>query len=375
MNLERRIPARPERGQGESAKVWKNPSEGNIRKTLAGGRDERWERSTSGAGRQDGGENTTLAGGRQDDGWQRKMSEYWQDNDVAVEDCSHVYSDGTLVYGLFEGENERIAGMNLVAVTAISCNVKVLMAQIMTTHIHLIVSGNYIDRDRFSKELKNKLTRILIRKFPNGGCAISVSNDSISDERELKNKIMYVYRNAIAAGWKGMPWNYVGGPGDIFFVDHNEKMMAGRPLSDYPKYQTYAMFHSRLNLPEDWRVDERGLLLPHCWMDWQRVENLFRTPRAFIAFMHQSRDMETSINQECTQKKMENVKESELRVVCRKLCGEMFGKTILSKASMEERLAIARKVWSERLTYSTSALSRVTLLDKSLLESIFSKKM
>ena len=223
--------------------------------------------------------------------------------------------------------------------------------------------------------MKNKLTRILIRKFPNGGCAISVSNDSISDERELKNKIMYVYRNAIAAGWKGMPWNYVGGPGDIFFVDHNEKAMAGRPLSGYPRYQTYAMFHSRLNLPEAWRVDEKGLLLPHCWMDWQRVENLFRTPRAFIAFMHQSRDMEIAINQECTQKKMENVKESELRVVCRKLCSEMFGKTILSKASMEERLSIARKVWSERLTYSISALSRVTLLDKSLLESIFSKKM
>ena len=295
--------------------------------------------------------------------------------DKPVDDCSHVYSDGTLVYGLFEGEKERITGLNLVAVTAFSCNVKVLMAQIMTTHIHLIVSGNYIDRDRFSKELKNKLTRILIRKFPNGGCAISVSNDSISSERELKNKIMYVYRNAIAAGWKGMPWNYVGGPGDIFFVDHNEKMMAGRPLSDYPKYQTYAMFHSRQNLPEDWRVDEKGLLLPHCWMDWQRVENLFRTPRAFIAFMHQNRDMETSINHESTQKKMENVKESELRVVCRKLCREMFGKTILSKASVEERLAIARKVWAERLTYSISALSRVTLLDKSLLESIFSKKM
>ena len=89
----------------------------------------------------------------------------WQDNDVAVDDCSHVYSDGTLVYGLFEGENERIAGMNLVAVTAFSCNVKILMVQVMTTHIHLIVSGNYIDRDRFSKELKNKLTRIL-KKVP-----------------------------------------------------------------------------------------------------------------------------------------------------------------------------------------------------------------
>ena len=62
--------------------------------------------------------------------------------DKPVDDCSHVYSDGTLVYGLFEGENERITGMNLVAVTAFSCNVKVLMVQVMTTHIHLIISGN-----------------------------------------------------------------------------------------------------------------------------------------------------------------------------------------------------------------------------------------
>lgn len=375
MKPEGKIPAGLESGKRESAKGWKNPSEGNIRKTLAGGRDERWERSISGADRQDGGKNATLAGGRQDNGWQRKMSEYWQENDAAVDDCSHVYSDGTLVYGLFEGEEERISGMNLVAVTAFSCNVKILMVQVMTTHIHLIISGNYIARDRFSKELKNKLARVLIRKFPTIGCSISVSNDSISDERELKNKIMYVYRNAIAAGWKGMPWNYVGGPGDIFFVDHNEKAMAGRKLSDYPRYQTHAMFHSRLNLPENWRVDERGLLLPHCWMDWERVENLFRTPKAFIAFMHQSRDMETAINQDNAQKKIENIKESELRVICRKLCREMFGKTILSKASVEERLAIARKVWSERLTYSISALSRVTLLDKSLMESIFSKKV
>lgn len=297
----------------------------------------------------------------------------WEDR--VVHDCSHVYSDGTLVFGLFEGKQERIAGLNLIAVTAFLSGVKVLMAQVMTTHVHIIVSGDYMARERFAKELKIKLSRLLNKKFPNSRGAISVSNDPIEGERELMNKIIYVYRNAIAAGWNGMPWRYVGGPGDIFFTDHDELSLEGVPLSDLQRRQIVQLFHTKKKLPDDWRTDERGLLLPHCWMDWKRVENLFRYSRVFIAFMHQSRDLEVSINESGIRSTVKNVQESELRAICRKMCLEMFGKTILSKASVEERLTIAKRIWSERLTYSVSALSRVTLLDKSLLESLFKSGM
>ena len=124
-----------------------------------------------------------------------------------VNDCSHVYSDGTGVHGLFENKQEIYGGMNLVAVTAFYCDVKVLMVQVMTTHIHLIVSGSAASRVRFAKDLKIKLGKILAKKNPGTGARLSVSSDPISEERELMSKIMYVYRNAITAGYKLVPGN------------------------------------------------------------------------------------------------------------------------------------------------------------------------
>ena len=292
-----------------------------------------------------------------------------------VNDCSHIYSDGTGVHGLFENEQEIYGGVNLVAVTAFYCEVKVLMVQVMTTHIHLIVSGSAAARARFAKDLKIKLGKILAKKCGVRVQQLSVSNDPICEERELMNKIMYVYRNAIAAGYKLMPWLYPGGPGDIFFVDHEREAAIGRPLSDYSRTQRIVMFHTRLDLPDDWRVNGKGLLLPHCWIDWRRVESLYRNPRTFLAFLGQSRDMDCSMNQETARQRIESVGESELRVIGRQMCQEMFGRTAMARASVEERIAVARRIWSERLTYSLSSLSRVTQLDKPLLESILCSRM
>lgn len=292
-----------------------------------------------------------------------------------VNDCSHVYSDGTGVHGLFENEQEIYGGMNLVAVTAFYCDVKVLMVQVMTTHIHLIVSGSAAARVRFAKDLKIKLGKILAKKNPGTGARLSVSSDPISEERELMSKIMYVYRNAITAGYKLMPWLYPGGPGNIFFVNHELEAATGRPLSDFSRTQRIGMFHTRQDLPDDWRVDDDGLLLPHCWIDWRRVESLYRNPRTFLAFLGQSRDMESSISQETARRRIESVGESELRVIGRQMCREMFGRSAMARASVEERIAVARRIWSERLTYSLSSLSRVTHLDKPLLESILCNRM
>ncbi len=309
-----------------------------------------------------------------------KNDSYYQPGDSrqrgrSVNDCSHVYSDGTGVHGLFENRQEIYGGMNLVAVTACYCDVKVLMVQVMTTHIHLIISGSTAARVRFAKDLKIKLGKILTKKYPGTGSRISVSSDPINGELELMNKIMYVYRNAIAAGYKLMPWSYPGGPGNIFFVNHEREASNGKPLSDYSRTQRIEMFHTRLDLPDDWRADEDGRLLPHCWIDWRRVESLYRNPRTFLAFLGQSRDMESSINQETVRQRIESVGESELRAIGRQMCQEMFGRSAMAKASVEERIAVARRIWSERLTYSLSSLSRVTQLEKPLLESILRSRM
>lgn len=292
--------------------------------------------------------------------------------DKPVEDCSHIYSDGTVVNALFETRLEKIEAMNTIAILAYSYKVRILVQQVMTTHVHIIVSGGILDRERFARELRRRLTLLAISKRHSANDAIMVGNDPIKTERELMNKFMYVYRNAITAGYPLMPWEYVGGPGDIFFV-HKEGE-EGRLVSELTARRKRAMFHSKVSMPDDWRYNEEGLILPRCYVDVERIERLFRTPKAFIAFLHQSKNVEAEIDVECSREYVRAAAERELREECRKRCVNMFGKASVSAAALEERLAIARELWGGRLTYSLAALSRVTLVPQGVLESVFGRK-
>ena len=134
------------------------------------------------------------------------------------------------------------------------------------------------------------------------------------------------------------------------------------------------MFHTLTALPEDWLCDAEGMLQPHSYVDWKSVEALFRTPRAFIAFMSQKKDIESAIDRECTSlSAMHKASEAELRREAKTICNALWNVPAVSKASVEQRVAVARKLWADRRTYSLSVLSRVTMLDKNILESIFGK--
>ncbi len=282
--------------------------------------------------------------------------------DKPVKDCSHVYSDGNAVNSLFDTRAEKIAAMNMIAILAYSFNVKILVQQIMTTHVHLIVSGEVAAREGFARELKRRLMLWASWKKHSVHSGIMVGNDEIKGERELMNKFMYVYRNAIAAGYPGMPWEYVGGPGNIFFIDHNQ--VKGKPVSELSKTERREMLHSKKIPPEGWMHNDEGLVLPHSYVDWKRVEMLFRSPKVFLAFLHQGKNIESAIDMECAKEYIRSASEKELRATCKDLCLNMFGKAILSQASLEERLAVAQRAWGDRSTYSLSALSRVTLVPK-----------
>ncbi len=292
--------------------------------------------------------------------------------DKPIDDCSHVYSDGTSVNSLFDTRQEKIDAMNMIAILAYSNNVKILVQQVMTTHIHAIVSGMARDRDRFARGLKRRLMLIASKKRHSANSMIMVGNDEIQTERELMNKFMYVYRNAIAAGYMGTPWGYVGGPGDIYFTGHNQT--EGNYIDTLSITARREMFHSKVVMPKEWKYNKEGLILPHCYVDWGRVERLFKNPKVFIAFMHQSKGVESAIDMECSREYIRTVSEKELREECKKLCGNMFGKSSMSRSCLEERIAVAQRIWAERQTYSISALSRATLVPQSVLETIFGRK-
>ncbi len=296
--------------------------------------------------------------------------------DRPIDGYAHIYSDGTNVSLLFDSREDYIFGMNVLAVTAFQCDMTILVMQVMGTHFHLIARGRPQDCDRFARsvgvKLESFLSRTKRRNVVKG--KIRVSNDPIFTENELKTKFMYVYRNAIAAGFPLAPWSYEWGPGDIYFVDHNLLAGRGKRVGEYQVLTRRSMFHTLTALPEEWRCDEEGKLLPHSYVDWKSAESLFRSPRAFLAFMSQKKDVEAAIDRECSSNAVvQRASETELRKEAKAVCGALWGLTSLTKASVEQRVVIARKLWGDRRTYSLSVLSRVTMLDKNILESIFGK--
>ncbi|NLN98905.1 MAG: hypothetical protein GX125_01350 [Bacteroidales bacterium] len=292
--------------------------------------------------------------------------------DPPVDDCVHIYSDGTCVVCLFGERQDCIRMMNLIAVTAHENDIRILMIQIMSTHFHLIASGKRTDCARFTTSLTRKLQIIILRSGKKELVreGLKVSMDPIRTENELKNKIIYVYRNAIAAGYPFAPWEYEWGPGNILFVDHGTAAKMGMPLSELGVMQQRSLFRTKEKLPQHWRCNEEGMILPHSYLHWERVEKLFRSVRAFLAFLHQKRDQEMLLDAECARNTTTRLSESKLRKEAKERLASLFGRRSFCKASFEERTALARKLWADRRTYSLSVLSRVVLIDKGTLAQI-----
>ena len=288
--------------------------------------------------------------------------------DKAVNDCSHIYSDGTNVPVLFETDKDKIEGLNLSAITALENGVKVLMAVAMTTHFHSVVSGLDINRWRYKVAMERKLD---LRRAKLGvNTKIKVRKDDIPTENKLKDKIMYDYRNPVAAGYGRMPWHYAGGLGDIFFSDHKARIRSGIMITDLTVQRRRDLFHTRIDLPDNWTYWPSGLIVPDCYIDYERLESLYRSPKGVLAFMYQSKDKEMEEDAICTREFINDMGEKDLRHIAKDLGQTLFGKEYVTRLTDEEKILVAQKMWTSGKTYSISALGRATHLDKKILETI-----
>lgn len=288
--------------------------------------------------------------------------------DKVVDDCSHIYSDGRNVPALFETDEDKIEGLNLIAVTAWETGVVILMEVVMTTHFHSVAAGSQENRWRFTKEMERKLELRRVRLGMK--TRIKVRKDDISKENELKDKIMYDYRNPVAAGYGRMPWHYVGGPGDIFFSDHEARISSGRSIGELRVAERRAKFHTRIALPQEWTFLPSGLIVPDCYIDCPRLERLFKSPKGVMAFLYQSKEKEAAEDALCAREFIMDMGDKELRHTAKRLSRSLFGEEYVSRLSEKERITLAQRMWASRSTFSIAALGRATHLDKHLLELI-----
>lgn len=263
----------------------------------------------------------------------------------------HVYSDGTRADIPFNTDEDKVYAWNSIAISAAIAGVRVLVATVNDTHLHLLALGEEARAERFRRVLKQRLSNL----FPN----IFLACDLVPTREEVLSKFMYVYRNCLDF-YQKLPGEYPWGSGHLYFSEKRQ-FFQGHLVGGLSLREQYRLFRTKEHLPAVWRYDADGRILPESFIDYQYVENLFRSVRAFIAFQYVRKEDEAAMKQEIHHRYLESRTIQDLRRTGNRLSLNLCGRT-LKNAPLQIRLKVAVRMLRDRQSGRSPTLAKALFL-------------
>lgn len=276
----------------------------------------------------------------------------------------HLFSDGFRTDVLFEDKKAFIAGMNIVALCFLKCNVSILAFCLMDNHVHFILYGTLEECEKFRDKF---LQRFGIWYSNRHSSKILETIDFdiklMEDERYILNSIAYVLRNPIAAGYVYCVYDYPWSSGSLYFrhPDVMEEITSSwKSISDLSLRDQFRSFHTQMHLPTEWKITPYGYLWPGNYVDFTFVQKLYKTSKSFTYFMGQGKEEE--INRRLDIDTAAELPEIELREKAVALCLALFKTSNMRRLDITKRLAVGKEL---RKIYRCSAkqIARIIHLD------------
>lgn len=287
----------------------------------------------------------------------------WADRPIT--DCYHFYSDGTICSELFIDVTDYVQAMNIAAVLSFLYGVKILSINLMSNHFHMVIKGKREACRKFSIIFHRQLSRILTSLEKR---SLRTSMDPITSEEQLMTTIAYVQRNCIKAGYAYLPSSYPWGAGNIFFTPETE-FDHGTRCGRLKRRALLESLNTRIDIPDEWEYDDKGMIMTHCWIDWRFVNQLYATPNRYLAFLHQRNEVATSIKMNCQSRLLEDLNMKELRKKAKEIRKSLIGKE-LQDCTLNEKLTVANRIWSTSFGYSLKSIARVLQLDYAVVDAV-----
>ena len=165
----------------------------------------------------------------------------------------HLYTPGNLTSLLFASDDDYRFAMNLMArCLAEYPMLNVIAFEIMSNHIHMVLSGDENTINVFFATYRKRLKRYLSTKVQGRlSSQFQMSLKQVNDIKALRDVIVYVNRNGYVIDPSHTPFSYPWGTGRYYFND----IQIEKRLSDVPDIGIRRMFRSRNpHLPEDYRI-------------------------------------------------------------------------------------------------------------------------
>ena len=188
----------------------------------------------------------------------------------------------------FKDQDDFKAGMNLVALLAVTMPVVIWAFILMSNHVHFVLYCSEIEARAFICKFKKRYSQFYSYKY---GRQELLRNNSVDireiplDGESLERAIAYVLMNCVAANICLQPSGYPWGSGSVYY---NLTYPKGRRADEFSGRRLTALMHSRTKLPGHFTISENGYVHPSSYVPVSAVEKMFRSPKRMDFFLRNS---------------------------------------------------------------------------------------
>ncbi|MCR5277789.1 MAG: transposase [Bacteroidales bacterium] len=259
----------------------------------------------------------------------------------------------------FLDEDDFKVAMNLVAVVAAKYRIRVLAFVLMSNHVHFILYCDPETARAFIENFKQKYSLYFQHKYKNRHKGLLHDNtvdiqEVLPENESIERAIAYVQMNPVASRICQHPSVYPWGTGNTFF---NAFPDSGRPLGSLSRRAQIRLVHSNDELPADYKVGERGFILPSSYVPTERVEALFRTPTRYQYFLTSSSKARAYV--ESSEPALPSFLDQSLIAGMKDLCRSLFQCNSPQDLSEEQARDLVKQL-KYRFSADVNQLARVT---------------
>ena len=280
----------------------------------------------------------------------------------------HVCTDGTVLPWMFRDDNDFSYGINRIGICKILTGARILTFILMDNHVHFLLYGSFETCQKFIDKYKQLTGKWIAHKY---GVIkhlkhLPVSIIPLKSEEDILEVASYIDRNAVMAGFTGLPAEYPWGSCRFMFKNKAaSESSKWHKIQDFTRNELRDLIRTRVELPGEWSFNNDGILNPECFVDIKKIEELFKSPVRYLYFL--TRKLEGKIDLSLAQGKKTFLSDKELREVTIDIAHRIFGSTDIKALSVKSRLRLASILKNEYLT-SVKQISRMLYLDASLLK-------
>lgn len=262
----------------------------------------------------------------------------------------HFCSKGLETAVLFKNTAEFTAGINRIAVcyllSALAGKpVKILSFCLMDNHFHFILYGEEQNCVDFINRYK-KLTLMWISRHRGTplGEEIILGHWPIPREK-VHEKIVYLHRNPIAAGFRQLPYFYRWSSASLLFSNRPDRLEGMTQASQLSAAKKERLLFSRVIIPDNWLIDKDGMVWPGCFVDIGLAEKQFQSVGGYMFEMNNG-----NIDKECDREMLSGsmmLPDGDILKKAEILANNLFGIRDIAGCSLAERISLATMLKKE----------------------------